>query len=494
MNIRRILYIILLCVGFNGSANSDSTNRTRFIIDKVPSNTPHDASLFLVSSIDGWSPDLDYRKFTRTADGRYYLDVSHEQDTIEFKITRGNWASVEARENGRALPNRLFISKNKQETVHIEVESWEDISIGTYTIHMFFLLMMSIQGILLMIAIKAIRNQNKKANSILTILLGLITISLLGRASTFHPDLFTWQPKLLFVPEIILFTYAPTFLLYIHKLLDFNRKGAIWLHYIPACIQTAIYIPFLFLANQTIIYRVIDQDLFPYFAISGFLALLFNSYYLIKCHTLIHEFRKNDLTDKQRKYTRFLNAVVNMKALYLILWFIAVAVYVFGEILEVDLLFLAENMIDVLWLMFSLLIFALAYNAVKHPEVLRSRKKYQDSVINQNEAQQVKTRLLDALTHDKIYLKPDLTLESVAHSIPTATHTLSRVINEHFDQNFTELINTYRINAFITHLEQHPKDSFLEAALSVGFNSKPTFNRVFKKLKGCTPREYFKHA
>ncbi|WP_421877001.1 helix-turn-helix domain-containing protein [Marinoscillum sp.] len=486
---------MLLCVSLWGHTQIDSTNQTTIVVDQLPNNTPHDASLYLATDLDGWIPDLESRKFERTPTGKYKLVVNHNQDTFSFKITRGNWDAVEARENGRARPNRQVIISSPTEQVLVAVEAWEDISIGTYRIHMFFLLIMSIQGFLLVIAINTIRNQNKRANSILSILLTLITISLLGRASTFDPDVFTWQPKLIFVPELILFTYGPIFYLYIQKLLGMDRKEPIWFQFAPATVQMALYIPFLMMEEQTLIYRIIDKDLFPYFATTGLLALLFNCFYWLKCRGLIKSYSSQDhLSDKQKKYVRFLDGVLNIKAVYLSLWATAVVIYLVGEFTELHLLYLSEYLIDLLWLLFSLIIFALAYYAVKHPEVLRERRKYQDSRLNEDEVTIVKAKLMRMLMEERIYLKPDLTLEYVAHKIPTATHTLSRVVNEQFDQNFTELINTYRINAFVQRVEKSPQDSYLEAALSVGFNSKPTFNRVFKKIKGCTPRQYFNQA
>lgn len=469
-----------------------TAHETKFIIDKVPSNTPHDASFYLATDFDGWLPDLEKRKFTREGSS-YTLTIQHQKDTVGFKVTRGSWDAVEARQNGRALPNRFRIITSAQSEVHITVEAWEDISIGSYTVYMFFLLIMAIQGFLLIIAINTIRNKNRRANTILSILLLLITISLLGRASTFDPDIFTWQPKLIFIPELILFTYGPIFYLYIHKLLVVDREKTIWYHFIPAVIQMCLYLPYLLMEEQTLIYRIIDKELFYYFSITGLIALGFNAFYWFICRRLILDYTSEEnLTEKQRKYTNFLHGVLGIKAIYLMIWLSVVLIYITGRTVGEDYLFISENLIDVLWLLFSLIIFALAFYAVKHPEVLRESKKYKDHQLKKDEVTHIKTRLLEILEKDAIFLNADLTLESAAHKIPTASHTLSRVINENFDQNFTELINTYRVNEFVTRVNNSPNGSFLEIAFDVGFNSKPTFNRAFKKIKGCTPREYFK--
>ncbi|MGB3466603.1 MAG: AraC family transcriptional regulator, partial [Cyclobacteriaceae bacterium] len=76
--------------------------------------------------------------------------------------------------------------------------------------------------------------------------------------------------------------------------------------------------------------------------------------------------------------------------------------------------------------------------------------------------------------------------------IPTSVHTLSRVINEGYNQTFSQFINEKRVKEFINQIEQGKEyDSFLSLAFSAGFNSKATFNRSFKKYTGTTPRLYF---
>ena len=200
----------------------------------------------------------------------FHLKLTTSLDTFQYKITRGSWKAVEGRQNGRARPNRTYISSVDGATVYLAVDSWEDISIGSYSIYMFFLIISSIQGIFLIITINTIRNKNKKANSALTILLFLITISLIGRASTFNPDVFNWQPKLLLVPELILFTYGPIFYYYIHKLLgvDFNKDMGILLTVPPTHSNWAVC-TLSGNGKSEFIFTVLDHELFPYFAITG---------------------------------------------------------------------------------------------------------------------------------------------------------------------------------------------------------------------------------
>ena len=71
-------------------------------------------------------------------------------------------------------------------------------------------------------------------------------------------------------------------------------------------------------------------------------------------------------------------------------------------------------------------------------------------------------------------------------------HVLSKVLNEGYDKNFFDFINTHRIEELKARLHnpQFRSYTLLSMALEVGFNSKTAFNRSFKKLTNQTPSEY----
>ena len=60
--------------------------------------------------------------------------------------------------------------------------------------------------------------------------------------------------------------------------------------------------------------------------------------------------------------------------------------------------------------------------------------------------------------------------------------------------NFNDFVNSYRIEEFkrLAQQEDYQNHTLLAIAFIVGFNSKSAFNRSFKKLEDCTPREYLK--
>lgn len=103
-----------------------------------------------------------------------------------------------------------------------------------------------------------------------------------------------------------------------------------------------------------------------------------------------------------------------------------------------------------------------------------------------------KNRLLELMASEKPYLDPTITLTELARRLSTNPSTLSKTINNGFDQNFNDFINSRRVEAF-KERAQDPESNrltLLGIANECGFNSKATFNRAFRKFTGKSPREY----
>ncbi len=497
-----IWLVLMVCLGMDVSAQqttpSDSFQVT-FIINDYPENTPHDATIYLAGEFDGWFPDVSENKLTKFADGTYRLTKSFSQNHFTYKFTRGSWKAVEGRGHGRSRPNRHYIRSEDGNTVYIKIRSWEDITSSTFNSYVYILLFAALQSFLMIFAIYAIRNKNRKANAYLTFQLILIGIALIGRASIYQSDIFNWQPKVLLLPDIILFTYAPSFYIYIHHLLKIPLKwGKYWyLHFIPAIVHVILYIPYLTMANQTLIYRIIDMDLFPVFAASGTVALIYNTIYWFMAYRTVRKGAREEKQNKDyQKYIGFLKIVLWIMLGYLGIWAFATLMYVVGEWFNIYTTDVMDTALDLLWLLFSVIVFYLGYHAIRQPELLRLKveeKKYKDSLLSDEEFDKVKSTLERLMSVDRVYLNPDLTLPELSNKIPTSVHTLSRVINEGFDQTFSQFINENRVKEFISRMENGEKpESYLSLAFAVGFNSKATFNRSFKKYTGTTPRLYFK--
>ena len=123
-----------------------------------------------------------------------------------------------------------------------------------------------------------------------------------------------------------------------------------------------------------------------------------------------------------------------------------------------------------------------------------SKKKYESSSLNPNDAENYAKALLHYINTETPYLEPNLKLADIADTLEIHPNHLSQVINEQFNQPFLTFINTYRIEAAKHILEDPDSDqkTMLQIAYEVGFNNKVSFNTHFKKITGKTPTAYRK--
>jgi AraC-like DNA-binding protein len=102
----------------------------------------------------------------------------------------------------------------------------------------------------------------------------------------------------------------------------------------------------------------------------------------------------------------------------------------------------------------------------------------------------------DALVHymnsERPYLDPELNLITLSRKLNMSRSQLSHIINDGFDKNFNDFVNEHRIEAVKQMLisGKQKQLSLLGIAMECGFNSKATFNRVFKKMTGESPTMY----
>ncbi len=107
---------------------------------------------------------------------------------------------------------------------------------------------------------------------------------------------------------------------------------------------------------------------------------------------------------------------------------------------------------------------------------------------------QVKKLLITAMEADKLYLNTDLTLHSLAAHIKIPPKTVSIVLNQYISKSFNEFVNAYRIQAFKDKIKEPEAARLTIEGLAehCGFNSKATFQRVFKDMTGKLPSDFRK--
>jgi AraC-like DNA-binding protein len=98
------------------------------------------------------------------------------------------------------------------------------------------------------------------------------------------------------------------------------------------------------------------------------------------------------------------------------------------------------------------------------------------------------------LSSEKPFLNPELTISELAERVGIPRFYITDILKHELNLNFFTLIQDYRIEEVKIKLRDTKWNdaSVLQIALESGFNSKSSFNALFKQYTGMTPSDYRK--
>lgn len=127
-------------------------------------------------------------------------------------------------------------------------------------------------------------------------------------------------------------------------------------------------------------------------------------------------------------------------------------------------------------------------------QIFTSKPSQDDEVIDKKELSRLLEKLNFLMIEDKIFLNSDLNLELLSNYLEISEKNCSYMLNKGMNMNFNQYVNHFRIQAFKERIKegQSKRYTLTSIAYECGFNSKSTFNRVFKLNCGVTPSEFAK--
>lgn len=228
----------------------------------------------------------------------------------------------------------------------------------------------------------------------------------------------------------------------------------------------------------------------------------------IPIYTVLSLLKLNKHENTVRQYYSDIE-VKNLKWLKLVmLFFMGISIIILATNLFSDLIPLMDFLIgdSIIYSALAVSIFYIGYFGIKQkivfPETLapimkaHSKKdQYKKSGLRSQEYDKYLVRLLNLMKIEKPYLNPKLSLKDLSAQMDLSENKLSQLINEGLNKKFYDFVNEYRVEEVKRKIEanENQKYSLLGIAYDCGFNSKSSFNRVFKEVTGKTPSEYKKN-
>lgn len=113
-------------------------------------------------------------------------------------------------------------------------------------------------------------------------------------------------------------------------------------------------------------------------------------------------------------------------------------------------------------------------------------KKYERSALSREQSDRIARKIELSMSRDQLYRDPNLSLWDLAKHIGTSANYVSQTLNETIGETFFDYVNKWRIKD-AAHKIETTDQSTLSIAYDVGFNSRSSFYRAFKREIGGTP-------
>ncbi|MDF1549019.1 MAG: helix-turn-helix domain-containing protein [Bacteroidales bacterium] len=122
--------------------------------------------------------------------------------------------------------------------------------------------------------------------------------------------------------------------------------------------------------------------------------------------------------------------------------------------------------------------------------------KYTKSGLQKNEVDIYYSSLIQLIDSEKLFLDSRLSIKTIADKLGMSVNHLSQVINQQSGKNFFKFINEYRVEEAKKLLldQSNQKYTILAIAYDCGFNSKSSFNTIFKQYTGKTPSDFIENS
>jgi AraC-like DNA-binding protein len=277
------------------------------------------------------------------------------------------------------------------------------------------------------------------------------------------------------------------------------------LHFSPALLSYLYMIPFFFFysAEQKVKINhnlIDDYSIFAQFSLVAF--ILSGIIYTFLAYRLVGKYQR--LIQQNFAYEES----INLKWLKYCIWGIGIifltvlVISIFREGLKINFSFNADMIFFVQIFLFVLF---LGFYGIRQQGIFsgnngelnqliepKQTSEYKKSGLKDEEAGQYHKQLLNLMKTRKPFLEPKLTLNFLAGELNVSVNHLSQIINQYESKNFYDFINEYRVEEFKHRVKDSANKNFsiLAVAFDSGFNSKSSFNQVFKKHTGITPSEY----
>ncbi|AUD00375.1 helix-turn-helix domain-containing protein [Spirosoma pollinicola] len=340
-----------------------------------------------------------------------------------------------------------------------------------------------------------LQSHNRQANRFLA---GLMTAISFWQIDGFFrvSGLYGQNANLYFLPIFYSFSFGPLIYFYVKSLTNssfrFTKKH--WLHFLPVAVQALGYVFLSFKSYEfrnwfwaNVHYPTTYRVEFDGTWLSLLVYLLLSLRLLQKYSRYVQE----NFSETSRLTLRWLRVLLLILAVICGQWAVELVLRdIFHTFYQYDYSY---------WL---LGFFLIALGAAGLQQGNLANVQFQPEPVSDTPANPAKTiidvnpdyveRVRQSMIIHKLYLNPTLTLTELAQHVALNPKVVSQVINAGIGKSFNDFVNDYRVDEVKQRLRTNDmaRLTLLGIALESGFNSKTTFNRIFRQHTGQSPSEF----
>ncbi len=311
-------------------------------------------------------------------------------------------------------------------------------------------------------------------------------------------------PSLLWIPYSFLTAIGPFIYFYTRSItdIDFSLTKKNIVHFIPVLIEIGLQV---FMIFQGILEHELFYNTSLYFYVTPIIhtwAAVSIYYYLRLSLNIINNHEAwvlRNFSNLKEITLMWLRKLIIYYRLLWVVWVPFVAMFLLFFRFQLQYL----SIVLALYLLMLVLVYITLWiglkgfgrgNIVLIKAVEEKSENKNFSKLTDQEIQNHIEKINQLMVVEKVYLNENLNLRELAVHLKTDPNLISFILNNHLGGNFYDFVNRYRIEEVKHKLNSadYKHLSLLGIALESGFNSKTTFNRVFKQVMGVTPTEFQK--
>ena len=304
----------------------------------------------------------------------------------------------------------------------------------------------------------------------------------------------------------IAFTYGPILYLYVLHLTDPDRKfhPLNYLHFIPFIAFFAVSVVFR--------EKPIFDDLSGFLVTDRFISL--RIVYGICFFLSISTYSILSFIEIRRHQKRLKDIVSFAEAKMTLNWLKILSITFYIGYLIVFILGGIEIFSDlvpfdpyiIVFVFITFFSFVYSFYAIRQPVIFdgifeekieeesdySTTEKYARSGLRDEQATEYLQKILLIMDEEKPYIDSNLTIHDLSRKTGIPRHYITEILNEKHGRNFFTFINEYRVKEVIRRFNdpRYQHYTVLAIAFDSGFNSKSTFNSIFKSYTGKTPSQF----